>query len=266
MKLKINISPCPNDTFIFDAMLNGRIDTEGFGFESHFADIEELNDRALGGDVDICKVSYAILPQIADRYNVLTSGGALGYGNGPLFVSRGDVNLSDDRLKIAVPGEHTTANLLMNRLYPQLKNKRAVLFSEVADRVADGEFDAGVLIHEGRFTFAKKGLHLIVDLGVKWDNKTSLPLPLGAIAVSRRIDIGIQHKINQLIRKSIWHAYQYPEESRDFILSHAREMDKKVIADHIALFVNDYSVNLGLEGRRAVHALTGIVDETIFVE
>lgn len=247
-------------------MLNGRIDTGDIEFEFGFSDIEELNECALGGDVDVCKVSYAILPLIADRYRVLSSGGALGYGNGPLFVSRGGIDLSDKGLRIAVPGEHTTANLLMNKLYPTLTDKTSVLFSEIAERVADGEFDAGVLIHEGRFTFGKMGLQLIADLGVKWDNNTSLPLPLGAIAVSRRLGAEVQTKINSLVRKSIWHAYQYPEESGEFILSHAREMDRSVIADHIALFVNDFSINLGSEGRRAVQALTGIGDETIFVE
>lgn len=251
---------------MFDAMLNGRIATDELEFDTKFADIEELNSLALGGDVDVCKVSYALLPAISDRYRVLSSGSALGFGNGPLLVSRGDVDVTDGSLRIAVPGTHTTANLLMNKLYPQLTNKTPVLFSEIADRVASGEFDAGVLIHEGRFTYAQKGLQLIADLGVKWDYKTSMPLPLGAIVVSRSLNEDIQQRLNQLLRRSIWHAYQYPNESNKFVMSHAQEMDPHVIADHIALFVNDYSVDLGTVGRRAVETLTGIEDESIFVK
>ena len=266
MKLKVNISPCPNDTFMFDALLNGRIDTDDLEFGVTFADIEELNAMALGGDIDVCKVSYAVVPAIADRYRVLTSGSALGRGNGPLLVAARDIDMSDGALRVAVPGEHTTANLLVQRLYPHLTDRTPVLFSEIADRVAGGGFDVGVLIHEGRFTYAKKGLRLVADLGVGWERKMSLPLPLGAIVVSRSLPEELQSRICRLLRRSIWHAYQYPEESYKFIRSHAQEMDQRVIADHIALFVNDYSVDLGTEGRRAVEALTGIEDENIFVE
>lgn len=266
MKLNLKISPCPNDTFMFDAMINGRIDTGDIQFAASFADIEELNALVLDGMADVCKVSYAVVPQIADRYRVLTSGSALGRGNGPLLVAREEVDTADNSLRIAVPGVHTTANLLIQRLFPAFINRTPILFSQIADRVAAGEFDAGVLIHEGRFTYAEKGLKLIADLGTEWERTTSLSLPLGAIVVSRKLPIEAQKAINQTLRQSIQYAFQHPGESSGFVRSHAQEMDTKVIANHIALFVNDWSIDLGDEGRRAVAVLTGIDDKTIFVD
>ncbi len=266
MKLKLNISPCPNDTFMFDAMINCRIDTGGLQFDTSFADIEELNALALRGEADICKVSWTVVPAIAYRYRILTSGSALGRGNGPLLVARRDVDTADNSLRIAVPGEHTTANMLIHKLFPTLTNRTPILFSEIADRVAAGEFDAGVLIHEGRFTYANKGLQLIADLGEEWERATSLPLPLGAIVVSRRLPEKVQTAINQILCESVQYAFRHPEASTDFVREHAQEMDAQVIADHIALFVNDFSVDLGVDGRRAAAALTGIDDETIFVD
>lgn len=265
MKLKLNISPCPNDTFMFDALVNGRIDTGDITFGLSFYDIEELNKRVLEGDVDISKVSSAVLPAIADRYRVLTSGGALGRGNGPLLVARDDIRVTDTSLKIAVPGIHTTANLLMRKLFPRLRNRTPVLFSRIADSVAAGEFDAGVLIHEGRFTYAQKGLKLVADLGAEWERRTELPLPLGSIVVSRRLSVYLQDYINTLLRQSIWAAFQCPEVSQGFVQSHARELDPQVIESHIKLFVNDFSVDLGREGRMAVSELTGLKDNDIFV-
>ena len=265
MKLKLNISPCPNDTFMFHALIEGRIDTGGLQFAASFADIEELNAMALGGEADVCKVSWAVVPAIVDQYRVLTSGNALGRGNGPLLVARKAVDTTDSSLRIAVPGVHTTANLLMQRLFPALTNRTPVLFSEIADRVAADEFDAGVLIHEGRFTYADKGLKLVADLGEEWERATSLPLPLGAIVVSRRLPEKVQLTINQILRQSVQYALRHPEASADFVRQHAQEMDTRVIANHIALFVNDYSVDLGDDGRRAAAALTGIDDTTVFV-
>lgn len=265
MKLKLNISPCPNDTFMFDALVNGRIDTGDVRFGLSFYDIEELNRLVLDGGPDISKVSAAVLPAIADRYKILTSGGALGRGNGPLLVAREGIDTSDSPLRIAVPGEHTTANLLMKKLFPRLKNRTPVLFSQIAERVCSGEFDAGVLIHEGRFTYADKGLALVADLGAEWERRTSLPLPLGAIVVSRRLSVYLQDYLNTLLRQSIWHAFQCPDVSRSFVRSHARELDQSVIESHIKLFVNDFSIDLGNEGRQAVTELTGLKDNDIFV-
>lgn len=264
MKLDLRISPCPNDTFMFGAMVNGLIDTEGLEFDLSFADIEELNKGVICGVPAVSKISCAVLPLISDRYAVLDAGSALGRGNGPLFVSMGGLDLSDASLRIAVPGEHTTANMLMARIFPHLTNKSPVLFSDIAPAVAAGRYDAGVLIHEGRFTYAEKGLCLEADLGVEWNRLTGLPLPLGAIVVSRSLPDDVQHKVERVLRKSIEYAFANPDEGMDFIRSHAQELSPEVLEKHIYMFVNDYSVSLGVEGRAAIRSLTGL-DDKIFV-
>jgi len=265
--LKLHISPCPNDTFIFDALINGRIDSGDLSFEVSFADIEQLNETAMSGGVhaDICKVSYAVLPHLAGRWRVLDSGGALGYGNGPLLVAARDVNPQDGSLRVAVPGEHTTAHCLLKRLFPSLTRTEFCLFSEIAPRVAAGDFDAGVLIHEGRFTYKKYGLRLIADLGQAWEEAVGLPLPLGAIVVSAKLPEELQREINRLVRASVEYAFAHPAASAEFIHAHAQELDAAVASQHIQLFVNDYSLSLGSEGRRAVAELTGIGDPHVFI-
>ncbi len=243
---------------MFEALINRRVDTCGLDFEVSFADIEELNARTLARETDVSKISYAILPSIAEDYRILSSGSALGHRNGPLLVAREAVDLSDDNLKVAVPGEHTTANLLINKLFPALKNRTPILFSEIAGRVEAGEFDAGVLIHEGRFTYEERGLHLCADLGAEWERRTALPLPLGGIAIARHLGEDIAKTVEKVVRASVEYASAHPEVSRDFVRRHAREMDERVIASHIALFVNDFSVDIGEAGRRAVEALMGV--------
>lgn len=271
MNLKLNISTCPNDTFMFEAMLHGRIDTEGLVFDLHLADIEQLNGAALSGEPDISKLSYAAVPQISDRYKILNSGSALGRGNGPLLASRYKIypdELHDAR--VAIPGEHTTANLLLNKIYPSVKDRRAYLFSDIAEAVMTGECDAGVLIHEGRFVYRKIGLQLVADLGVEWERLTGLPLPLGAIVVSRRLDAPLQRKIDRVLRRSIEYARANPAVSAGFVRQYAQELSEEVTRSHIELFVNDYSVDLGAEGRKAVTGLLstetfGIKEEEVFV-
>lgn len=269
MKIRLNISPCPNDTFMFDALLNGRVDTEGLEFDARFADIEELNRSLLGdGAPQVSKASYAIVGKIADRFDILSSGSALGKGNGPLWVSGGaDADITDYSMRVAVPGEHTTANLLMNVLYPHMARKSAVLFSEIADAVVKGQFDSGVLIHEGRFTYRSKGLSLISDLGLEWERTTGLPLPLGAIVVSKELSEDVKQTINRVLRRSVRFALDNPEASREFVFAHAQEMDPDVMRKHIELFVNDYSVSLGENGKNAVRRLLGNKGEAlVFVE
>ena len=269
MNLKLNISTCPNDTFMFDAMLHGRIDTEGLTFDLNLADIEQLNQAVLENGPDISKLSYAVVPQICDHYKVLNSGSALGRGNGPLLVSRHKVY--PDELydaQIAIPGVHTTANLLMSRIYPTAQNKRAYLFSDIADAVMSGECDAGVLIHEGRFVYRKIGLQLIADLGVEWEKLTQLPLPLGAIVVSRNLDSATQQKVDRVLRRSVAYAMAHPAASADFVHQYAQELDEEVTRSHIELFVNNYSIDLGAEGRKAVTQLLDIdkeKEEELFV-
>ena len=251
-RLRLNISPCPNDTFMFEAMVSGRIDCEGLDFNVSFHDIEELNRMAIAEDVDISKISYAILSLIANRYTLLESGSAMGFGNGPLLVARS----RNVRLKrVAVPGRHTTANLLMTKLFPNITDKPEFLFSDIADVVLSGECDAGVLIHEGRFAYMEKGLELVADLGLLWEERTGLPLPLGAIVASNRVSSEIISAVERIIGRSIGFAMENPAISREFVRSHARELSDEVIDAHIDMFVNRYSVTLGTEGRAAIEAL-----------
>lgn len=257
MKIKINISTCPNDTFMFDAMLHGRIDTEGLEFSLHMADIEQLNAILLdSGDVDVSKMSYAVYPLIADRYKLLRAGGALGFGSGPLLV--GKQKIYPDELasvSIAIPGVHTTANALLNTVYPDARNKKSYLFSDIMEAVLTGEADAGVLIHETRFLYKERGLRLIADLGQEWEKLTRLPVPLGGIAVSRQLDEPTQQKINKVLRKSIEHAFRHPADAYPFVREHAQEMREEVIREHIRMFVNDFSVDPGEKGEKAVATL-----------
>lgn len=250
------ISPCPNDTFMFDAIVNRRIDCGEFEFEVTYLDIEQLNAAALEQKYDITKCSTALLPAIYDRYALLDSGSALGRGNGPLLVRR--KGESAPLCHIAVPGEHTTANALVKRLFPEIESRTARLFSEIARSVEHGEFDGGVLIHEGRFVYQRSNLELVADLGIEWERRTSLPLPLGSIVAKRELGEGVVAEFEALLRRSIAYAFENPSLSRDYIKSHAQELDDRVIDSHIALFVNDYSLSLGEEGRKAVEQLTGL--------
>lgn len=252
--LRLRISPCPNDTFAFDALINGRIDTEGLRFEVEFADIEELNTALLEGSPHISKISTALLPLVDDRYELLDSGSALGRGNGQLLVRRrGD----DSPIRtVAIPGVHTTANAMLSLFFPQITDRRPMLFSEIAQAVENGLCDAGVLIHEGRFVYERHNLQLTADLGALWEERTGLPLPLGAIVADRRLPHATRRTVERLIARSVEYAFAHPHASRDFVKAHARELEDDVIDKHIALFVNEYTISLGSEGRRAVETLT----------
>ena len=254
--VRLAISPCPNDTFMFDAMLNGRIDTEGLQFEVDYLDIEQLNSAALEHRYDVTKCSTAILPAIIQNYRLLDSGSALGRGNGPLLVRRR--GFEGALRNIVVPGLHTTANLLTHRLFEEIENRTPMLFSEISDAVARGEYDAGVLIHEGRFVYERYDLELVADLGIEWERRTGLPLPLGSIVASRGVDEDVVERVERLLRRSIEYAFANPMASRDYVKQHAQELEDRVIDSHIALFVNNFSLSLGDEGQRAVAALTGL--------
>lgn len=256
MKLRLSISPCPNDTFMFDAMVNGRIDCEGLAFELEFHDIEELNAGVLQAEPDVSKISCAVLPAITKNYRLLDSGAALGRGNGPLLVRRKGEQIP---LKhILVPGEHTTANALVGRLFPEIEERTPMLFSEIAAAVERGEADGGVLIHEGRFVYERRNLELVADLGLEWEARTQLPLPLGGIVVKRNLPEDVQQKMERVLRRSIKYAFANPMTSREFVKQHAQELEDDVIDKHIALFVNDFSLSLGDEGRAAMETLTGL--------
>lgn len=256
MRLKLNISPCPNDTFMFDAIINRRIDLEGFEFDVEYLDIEQLNHAALERRADITKCSTAILPHVDSRYLLLDSGSALGRGNGPLLVRRSGDNTPIRH--IAVPGLYTTANSLISRLFPSVLKRTPMLFSEIAEAVEFGRFDAGVLIHEGRFVYERRNLELVADLGLEWERRMQLPLPLGSIIIARDLGEDVARRFDALLRRSIEYAFANPEVSRDFIKAHAQELEDEVIDSHIKLFVNDFSLSLGSEGRRAVQELTGV--------
>lgn len=247
------ISPCPNDTFMFDAIVNGRIDLCGFDVEVNYLDIEQLNAAALERRYDITKCSTAILSAIDKEYALLDSGSALGRGNGPLLVRR-KAEMTPIK-RIAVPGEHTTANRLVMRLFPEIEERHPMLFSEIAEAVERGDYDAGVLIHEGRFVYHKRNLELVADLGLEWERRVGLPLPLGSIVAARDLGEEVREEFEVLLRHSIAYAFEHPMASRDYVKEHAQELDDAVIDSHIALFVNDYSLSLGEEGRRAVEAL-----------
>ncbi len=241
---------------MFDAIINGRIDTSPFSFEVEYHDIEELNKALLdpdNNDVDISKMSFAALPAVEDRYTLLECGAALGRGNGPLLVRRRGESSPLNR--VAVPGVHTTAASLLSRLFPTIGEQVPMLFSDIATAVEQGEVDAGVLIHEGRFVYHERNLELVADLGLLWEEKMALPLPLGAIVMRSGIDPTTRQEFEKLLRKSIEYAFANPMASRKFIKQHAQELSNEVIDSHIALFVNAHSLDLGTEGHHAIEAL-----------
>lgn len=256
MEIKLAFSPCPNDTFIFDALVNKKIDTEGFDFSYQMADVEQLNKFAIDQVVDICKVSFHTYIYIIENYILLNSGSALGDDVGPLIVFK---NLSKskqlDKLKIAIPGKLTTANLLLSIIYPEIKNKIEVIFSEIEDKIINDEVDAGVIIHENRFTYQKKGLKLFADLGKKWKILTNKPIPLGGIVVKRNLSNEIKLSLNRLMKKSVEFAFNNPESSKEFVRCSAQEMNEEVIKKHINLYVNNFTLELGVKGKEAIEAL-----------
>lgn len=256
MLLKLHISPCPNDTFMFDALIHRRIDCEGLEFDVEYHDIEELNDGVLRGVADVSKISCAVLPQIGSEYRLLDAGAALGRGNGPLLVRRKGEQTPLRR--IAVPGLHTTANRLIERLFPEIEKRVPMLFSEIAEAVERGDFDGGVLIHEGRFVYQRRCLELVADLGLEWERVTKLPLPLGGIVAKKTLPSEVIERVERVLRRSIEYAFAHPLVSREYVKEHAQELEDSVIDSHISLFVNDYSLSLGDEGREAVERLTGL--------
>jgi 1,4-dihydroxy-6-naphthoate synthase len=253
MKLSLGFSPCPNDTFIFDALVNGKLDTEGLEFKTHLEDIQTLNSWAAEGRLDITKLSFpALFPQ-RSQYSILHSGAALGKGVGPLLVAKKMVEVGDfEHCKIAIPGENTTANFLLNYAFPFAKNKVPMLFSSIEDAVCMGEAEMGVIIHENRFTYQQKGLHKICDLGELWEQRERAPLPLACIAIKRSLPDNIKQKVDRLIQKSVRYGFdKYPQLS-SYITEHAQAMEENVMRKHIKLYVNDYSIELGAEGKAAI--------------
>ena len=258
MKLTLGFSPCPNDTFIFDALVNNKIDTEGITFSTVLKDVQTLNQWAIEGRLDITKLSYGVLPLVLNKYTVLNSGSALGNGVGPLLIKNEKLkikNVADH--PVAIPGENTTAHLLFSLAYPDAKNKAFLRYNEIEDFVLENK-GLGVIIHENRFTYAEKGLQKIIDLGDYWEKETSNPIPLGGIVIKRNFDLPLQKKVDGLITKSIAYAFSNYPELNDYIRKHSQEMSEEVMRKHIDLYVNKYSFNLEETGKSAIEKLLGV--------
>ncbi|HNA18168.1 MAG TPA: 1,4-dihydroxy-6-naphthoate synthase [Ferruginibacter sp.] len=263
MKLTLGFSPCPNDTFIFDALVNKKIGSGGLEFDVALEDVQTLNEWAIAGKLDITKLSYGVLPLVLEQYILLNSGSALGRGVGPLLITnkepappagrQGMMNIEDT--VIAIPGEHTTAHLLFSLAYPNATKKVFLRYDKIEEFVSKGE-GLGVIIHENRFTYQDKGLHKITDLGDYWEKHTGHSIPLGGIVIKRSLPVTIQQSVDRLIRESIEYAYRHHhEELTDYVKKHSQEMSEAVMRQHINLYVNQHSINLGEEGRTAVNKL-----------
>lgn len=259
----LGFSPCPNDTFIFDALVNGKIDTDGLLFDVQLEDVQTLNEWVKQGKLDFSKISYGVYPLIRHQYNLLKSGGALGKGVGPLLITKNKVGSTKveelqqlvNNSTIAIPGTNTTAHFLFSQAFPNAKQKQFLIFHEIEEAVLSGKVDMGVIIHENRFTYQQKGLHKLMDLGEYWETTTGYPIPLGGIVAHQRIDAGLQHKVDRLIRKSLEYAFSNYPLITDYVKQHSQEMSEEVMRQHIDLYVNNYSLDLGEDGMKAVEQL-----------
>lgn len=258
MKLTLGFSPCPNDTFIFDALVNKKIDTGEFEFEVVLADVESLNQWALEGKLDITKLSFPAFFRSLQHYTLLNSGSALGKGVGPLLITDSPNKITDDEINqasIALPGIHTTANLLFSFAYPGATDKQFMIFSAIEDALINKETDLGVIIHENRFTYQEKGLYKVKDLGEYWYEKMELPIPLGGIAINQSIKRSVALKVNELIRQSLEYAGKNYPFIPEYVKQHSQEMSEEVMRQHIKLYVNKYSLDLGDDGKLAIENL-----------
>lgn len=253
MDISLAFSPCPNDTFIFEALLHQKIETSGFSFTEQYLDVQKLNTEALSRRFDVTKLSFFAMSNLLESYQILSSGSALGFGCGPLLIANRNIPLDQvDKLRIAIPGKNTTAFFLLKQAFPNAENWVDMLFSDIENAVLDGDVDLGLIIHENRFTYEGKGLKKIIDLGEYWEKTTGHPIPLGCIAVRRDFPYEIKNQINQLIKNSILYARLHPFQNVDYIKKHSQEMDDNVIQSHIDLYVNDYSIDLGENGKNAI--------------
>lgn len=266
MTFNLAFSPCPNDTFIFDALVNQKIDTGDCCFNVYLEDVQTLNEWAIAGKMDFTKVSYGVMPKIRDTYQLLNSGSALGKGVGPLLITKPTASNHQsifsseqvNEMTIAIPGENTTAHLLFSLAYPKATKKVFKVFHEIETAVLNGEVDAGVIIHENRFTYAAKGLIKIIDLGDYWEQTYQMPIPLGGIVAKRSIEQTRIHQVDAYIKQSIEYAFANYPTIAPYVRAHAQEMSEAVMLQHINLYVNHFSLDLGTEGLAAVEKLTNI--------
>jgi 1,4-dihydroxy-6-naphthoate synthase len=262
MKLSLGFSSCPNDTYIFDALLHGKVDTEGIEFVPFIADVEELNKKAFAGELDITKLSYHALGHLLDMYKILDAGSALGNNCGPLLIAKKPLTMEEiNQGSIAIPGKLTTANFLLGLAYPEAQNKEEYLFSEIENAVLREDVVAGLIIHENRFTYQDKGLIKIMDCGEFWETQYQHPIPLGGIAIKRNLPEEVQQSVNRVLKRSVQFAFDQPESSKDFVRQHAQEMDEEVMYQHINLYVNHFSLDLGVDGKAAIDTLFSVAKE-----
>lgn len=261
MKIRLGFSTCPNDTFMFDALVHGRIDTRDYTFEVVLADIHLLNQMALRGELDMVKVSYNTFGHLRGTYALLEAGSAMGQGCGPLLIARAHTDIADliaAKAKVAIPGRQTTANLLLSYFAPELDNREEMLFHEVMPAVVEGRADLGLIIHENRFTYQDLGLVCIQDLGEYWESQTGLPIPLGAIVARETLGAVVIADLDALMQASVAHAFAHPQAAQPYIRAHAQELSAAVTQAHIDLYVNKFSLGMGEEGHRAVDALLAV--------
>ncbi|TJZ62266.1 1,4-dihydroxy-6-naphthoate synthase [Sphingobacterium olei] len=268
MELTLGFSPCPNDTFIFDALIHHKIDTKGLTFRVEYHDVETLNDKAFNNELDITKLSYHAFAYAVQQYELLDAGSALGFGVGPLLITKSadlttklkayagnDLPAALEDLRVGIPGKYTTANFLLGLAFPALQNKQELVFSDIEQALLDNTIDLGLIIHENRFTYQDKGLFKVMDLGDFWERTTSNPIPLGGIVIKRELPVDVKLLVNQLIKESVEYAFANPKSGLEYIRSYAQEMEETVMYKHIELYVNKYSIHLGTEGRSAVTTL-----------
>lgn len=258
MKLTLGISPCPNDTFAFAGIILGKVNLHDIEFDVHYKDVQQLNTWVFSGEVDVCKMSFAAFANVTNDYSLLDSGAALGKACGPLLITRKDrhdIDLSS--ASVAIPGKDTTANLLLSHYTMGVGEKKEMLFSEIEDAVVNSEVDAGVIIHENRFTYMRKPLKKIVDLGEHWETKTGCDIPLGGIVINKRIDLDLARKVNSVLRKSIEYAWANKDVVLPFMKEHSQELEEDVIWQHVNLYVNDNSLRLDAAARGAIKKLIG---------
>lgn len=254
--LTIGFSPCPNDTFIFNGLVNGAVTVPGYEIQAQLHDVETLNQMAFDGELDVTKLSFFAWLMVKDHYRRLSSGGALGYGCGPVVISRKRLSVDDmANCRVALPGKWTTAHLLFRLWAPQARERVFLPYDQIFSALETGRADCGVIIHESRFVFEQAGFHPVVDLGAWWEAQTGLPIPLGCIAAHKRLPEALPGQLEAAIGRSIEMARQDPEAAMPYILAHAQEISPEVLQAHIQTFVNDFSLDLGPTGQAAVTAL-----------
>lgn len=271
MTLSLGFSPCPNDTFIFDALIHHKIDTEGLDFRVSFDDVETLNQKAMKGELDITKLSFHAFAYVYEQYALLDAGSALGFGVGPLLIAKNEylANHPDHinaELRVGIPGKYTTANFLLGIAFPHLVQKEEMVFSAIEQSLLTDQIDLGLIIHENRFTYMDKGLHKVMDLGNYWEQQTGCAIPLGGIVINRNLGQDIKEKVNRVLRKSVEYAFANPKSGIEFIKQHAQEMSEEVMYKHIDLYVNKYTIDLGTEGRKAIDVLFQMAQERRLIQ